>query len=98
MPIKEQLLKLNSRVESLSHRKRSDMTYHEARDIAREIRYLLPDSNHFRLDEGILDKYSFKQSDKMKAYFIEEWKDNTLTDLRSYLMREDGTVDSVDES
>jgi hypothetical protein len=96
----EYLKYMKERVDGVHHRKKTDFAYSEARDLSRHIiaRYVGETKQtwedygkkgagmHFRLDQGILDKYRTKGSDKSKEGVIDEWRKETSYDLSSYIM------------
>ena len=96
MTLKEKVTKWYSQVENITHRGNNDAAYYEAITLAGDIRRDLP-SNHFRLDAKILEKYKFKGSSRSKNQVIEEWKEETLFDLRPYLNREESDFKEIAE-
>lgn len=81
----ENLNRIYAKLEGLKHIKKSNHAYGEAQSIATELKYLLPHSNNIRLDIGKLDIYRLKGSDKSKEAVIEEFKSETLFDLRTII-------------
>lgn len=83
----EKLKRLYDKLDHLSHRKKSDFAYSEAREIATELTHLMPDSNNIRLDVKLLDDYSFKASDKRKGEVIAGFRKETMFDLLPIINR-----------
>ena len=81
----DKLEKVYIKLERLSHGKKSDTAYSEAEEIARELSSLLPDNNNIRIDINILRKYSYRDSDKGKTRVIEEFKEQSMIDIRNYI-------------
>jgi hypothetical protein len=77
----EKLKRVYDKLDRLSHRKKSDFAYSEAREIANELKSLLPDSNNIKLDIKLLDDYSFKASDKRKSEVIAEFRKESMFDI-----------------
>ncbi len=81
----EKLIEIKGKIERLSHVNKYDTTYRTAMDLARELQYLIPNSNHIRLSSKILEKYEFRSSDKSKNQIIEEFKNEMSYDLTNII-------------
>lgn len=77
----EKLKRLYDKLDSLTHRRKSDIAYNTAREIATELKHLMPSSNNIRLGVKILDDYSYKASDKRKSEVIAEFRKETMFDF-----------------
>ena len=75
------------KLERLSHRKKTNSSYMEAREIASDLKSLLPDSNNIRLDIKLLGDYSFKASDKRKSEVKVEFKKESMFDILPIINR-----------
>jgi len=64
----EKLKQLYDKLDRLSHRNKSDVSYNTAREIATELKSLMPNSNNIRLDVNILDDYSYKRQTKNRSH------------------------------
>jgi|GEM_PF-2472163 len=90
----EKLKQLYDKLDRLSHRNKSDVSYNTAREIATELKSLMPNSNNIRLDVNILDDYSYKASDKRKTEVIAEFRKETMFDLLPIINRGDDSSES----
>jgi len=90
----EKLNRVREKLERLSHIKKYDIAYTEARKIATELYSLLPDYHDIDLDIQILDKYSDRDSDKKKSYVIEEFKKESIIDITKFISRHRKNTDS----
>ena len=90
----EYLQYMYDRIKGITHRKKSNEAYSQAKEYTQHIRarfvkeynltweeFDLKIGHHLKLSADILDMYSFKESEKRKEARIEEFKSDYLYDL-----------------
>lgn len=82
----EKLKELQAKISRLSHVRKSDTAYWEARQISADLSALSVADRNINLDIQILDKYSFKSTDKNKEYIINEFKEESMFDIRNLII------------
>jgi hypothetical protein len=69
------------RIHNLNHENKTDKAYWEANEIASELLDEIPHNNNIKVDVKILKKYKINGSEKSKKYIIDEFKENTMSDV-----------------